>query len=68
MQGCILNTTIKFDWKLENAGKPHFGPDLRLLDPNLGYTCFLEVSALLEVRHCPSYNPIQYQAKLMMNT
>ena len=33
--------------------KDHFGPDLCLLGPNLDHTLFLEVSALLDIRHCP---------------
>ena len=33
--------------------KPHFGPDLGLLDPNLGHKFFLQVSALLDVKNCP---------------
>ena len=32
----------------------HFGPDLSLLDPNLGHKMLLEVSALLDVRHGPN--------------
>ena len=31
--------------------KTHFGPNLGLLDPNLGQKKFLEVSALLDVRY-----------------
>ena len=35
------------------SGKPHFGPDLGLLGPNLGHNFFFfEASALLDVRHC----------------
>ena len=45
----------------ENVGKTRFDPDLGLLGPNLGHKCFLEVSALLDVRHFPSCNPVQYQ-------
>ena len=33
--------------------KPHFGPDLGLLGPNLGQKLFMVDSALLDVRHCP---------------
>ena len=41
------------------SGKPHFVPDLGLFGPNLGYKFFFEVSALLDVRHCPK---LQYFA------
>ena len=49
----------------ENAGKPHVGPNLGLSGPNLGHSFFylffysfylfiyFDVSALLDVRHCP---------------
>ena len=37
----------------ENAGKPHFGLDLGLLGSYLVHNVFLEVSAILDVRHCP---------------
>ena len=39
----------------EIAGKPHVVPDLRLLGPNLGRKTFFffEVSAILDVTHCP---------------
>ena len=45
----IFPLLIKYD---ENAGKTHFGPDLGLLSPNLRHKLFLEVLALLDVRHC----------------
>ena len=39
--------------KRKNTGKPHFGPDLGILGPNLGHKCFLKILALLDVGHCP---------------
>ena len=45
-----------------NAGKPHFGPDLGLLGPNLGHN-FLEVSALLDVGHFPKLQPCAISRK-----
>ena len=57
----MLSTDMKYQFnnifplliKKENAGKPHFGPDLGLLSPNLGYKFFLEILALLDNKHCP---------------
>ena len=46
----ILPLLIKYERK---AGKPHFDLDLVLLAPDLGNKLFFEVSALLDVRHCP---------------
>ena len=37
----------------KSSGKSHFGPDLSLLGPNLGHRFFFEISALVDVRHCP---------------
>ena len=45
--------------KKETAGKLPFGPDLRLLGPNLGYN-FLEVSAQLDVRPCPKLQSVEH--------
>ena len=39
--------------KRKNTGKPHFGPDLGMLGPNLGHKYFLKVSALLVGGPCP---------------
>ena len=38
------------------------------LIPNLSQKSFFEFSALVDVRHFPSWNPVQYQGKLMMQT
>ena len=38
--------------KEENAGKPHLALGLGLLRPNLVHKYFLDISALLDVRHC----------------
>ena len=55
--------------KKENAGKFRFGLHLGLSGPNLDHNFFLEVSALLDVRHVrQSCNPAQYQGKLMTQT
>ena len=51
----------------ENGEKPHFGPDLGLLAPNLGHENFfskiwLHQSLDIMVR----YHHVQYQKKLMI--
>ena len=43
---------ILIKWE-ENDGKSHFNRDLGLLGPTFESLIFLEVSALLDVRHCP---------------
>ena len=46
------NKQVSLDARRQNR-KDHFGPDLGLLGPNLGHKTFLEVSAIVDVKHCP---------------
>ena len=36
----------------ENTGKPHFGPNLGLLGPNLGHKFFLDVKDCPKLQSC----------------